>query len=161
MVTFKWLAVAVLLLIAVASFANEGEKLVGTWRLISFETEYQATGAREAIMGKNPTGYVIYAPEGRMIMLVTGEGRKMPATDQDRAQLWKSTLATSGMYRVEGDKLIIKVDASSTPALVGNDHVDFFRIDGDRLQIITPWMDAPLNPERGKMRTTFTWERVK
>ena len=159
MARFKWLVVVVLLFVALPGFANDS-KLVGAWRIISWETEYQATGAKEAIMGKSPSGSAIYTSGGRFMILVTGEGRKTPATDQDRAQLWKTMLATSGTYRVEGDKLTLGVEASSIPGLVG-EHTDYFRIDGDRLEMTTPWMDAPLNPERGKMRTIFTWERVK
>ena len=96
-----------------------------------------------------------------MMVLITGEGRKTATTDQGRAGLWRSMLAWSGVCRVEGDKLITKIDACSIPEWVGTERVSLFRIDGDRLQTTTPWVDAPLNPERGKMRTTVTVERVK
>jgi len=48
----------------------------------------------------------------------TAEGRKAPNTDQDRADL-KSMVAYTGMYRIEGDKWITKVDVSGNPAWVG------------------------------------------
>lgn len=163
MVMFKWSAVLFLFLIAVhPSFADDNAKLVGTWKVISFETEYQATGAREAILGKNPTGYTIYTPEGRTMSLITAAGLKPATTDQERANLWKSMVAWGGTYRVEGDKLILRADVSSMPTWVGTERVTFFRIDGDRLQTMpTEWVDAPLHPERGKMRTVVTAERVK
>ena len=162
MVKFKCLIVLVLVLIAVhPCFSQDSAKIVGTWRVVSFETEYQATGAREAIMGKNPAGYAIYTPEGRMIALITSEGRKAATTDQGRADLWRSVIAYTGTYRLESDKHIVKVDAASIPQWVGAERVASFRIDGDRLITATLWVDAPLNPERGKMRTTVTVERVK
>jgi hypothetical protein len=159
---FKWLVVFVLFLIAVTPcFADDRAKVVGCWKLVSFETEYQATGQRVPIMGKNPVGYQIYTAEGRSISVITGEGRRTPTTDQDRSELWKSMLGGSGTYRVEGDNIVLKTDVSSVPAFVGTERVSSFRIDGDRLQITTPWMDAPFNPERGKQRTIITWERAK
>jgi hypothetical protein len=113
-------------------------------------------------MGKNPMGYNIYTPEGRMMTLITAAGLKAATTDQERANLWRSMVAWSGTYRVEGDKLITRIEVSSMPTWVGAERVLLLRFDGDRLQTVpAEWMDAPLNPERGKMRTVITLERVK
>jgi len=161
MMKFKWLVVLVLFLIGVCPcLADDGAKLAGTWKLLSWDVEF-LTGERETPLGKNPTGYRIFGPEGRMMILVTGEGRKIPATDQDRSNLWKTIVAYSGMYRIEGDKCVIKVDASSNPATVGTELAHSFRLDGDRLQVITAWMDAVLRPERKKVRFVSTWDRAK
>ena len=90
---FKSLAVLVLFLIAVQpSFADDRAKLFGLWRTVSFETEYQKSSEREAPLGKNPTGYVMYTPEGRMWSIVTAEGREAPKTDEDRAALFLSLI---------------------------------------------------------------------
>jgi hypothetical protein len=162
MVTFRCFIALILIIVAVCPcLADDQAKLVGTWKVVSFETEYQGTGEREAIMGKNPTGCTIYTPEGRIMTLIAGEGRKAATTDQGRADLWRSMIAYTGMYRLEGDKHIIKVDAASIPQWVGAERISTFRIDGNRLITTTLWVDAPLNPERGKMRTTVTLERVK
>jgi len=96
-----------------------------------------------------------------MWSIVTGEGREAPKTDQDRAALFKSMFAYTGMYRVEGDKLITKVDVSWNPAWVGKDQVRSFKIDGDRLQHISDWMPPVVKPERGMGRGIVTLERVK
>jgi len=88
---------------------------------------------REAILGKNPTGYAIYTPEGRVMSLIKAEGRKPATTDQDRANLWRSMVAYAGTYRIAGDKLILRADVSSVPTFVGPERVTLFRIDGDRL----------------------------
>jgi hypothetical protein len=162
MFRLKWLGILVLFLIAVQpSFADDRAKLFGLWRTVSFETEYQNSTEREAPLGKNPPGYVMYTPEGRMWSIVTGEGREAPKTDQDRAALFKSMFAYTGMYRIEGDKLITKVDVSWNPAWVGKDQVRTFKIDGDRLQHISDWMPAVTKPERGMGRGITTLERVK
>jgi hypothetical protein len=65
MVKLKWLVILVLFLLAVQpSFADDRAKLLGSWKLVSFEREYQATGAKEPLLGKNPTGYIIFTPGG-------------------------------------------------------------------------------------------------
>jgi len=161
MVKFKWLVVLVLFLIAVQpSFADDRAKIVGTWKVVSQEWEIQATGERQLPMGKNPTGYVIFTPEGRLMFLITGEGRKPPKTDQDRANLLNSMAAYSGMYRLEGDKLIYKVEIAWHPARVGTEQVRFVRFDGDRLHVITDWMPATSGPG-GMGRAILTFERAK
>ncbi len=161
MFRLKWLVVLVLFLIVVQpSFADDRTKIVGTWKIVSQEWEIQATGERQLPMGKNPTGYVIFTPEGRLMFLITGEGRKPPKTDQDRANLLNSMAAYSGMSRLEGDKLLYKVEIAWHPARVGEEQVRFFRFDGDRLHVISAWM--PPGAARGGMGGVIvTWERVK
>ena len=159
MVKFKQLVIAALFLMAgPSSFADDGGKLLGVWRLVSFEAEYQATGEREHVRGKNPTGFIIFTREGRMMVVLTNEGRKAPKTDQDRAGLFNAMVAYTGTYRIEGDKWITKVDVAANPALVGTEQARFFRLDGDRLQEITQWS---VRPEKGMGRTGINWERVK
>jgi hypothetical protein len=161
-IRFKWLAALVLFLITVQpSFADDRTQILGIWRLVSREVESQTTGEREPDFGKNPTGNIIFTPEGRMMVVLTGEGRKAPNTDQDRADLFKSMLAYTGMYRVEGDKWITKVDVSGNPALVGTEQTRYFRVDGDRLQESTPLTQWAAHPEKGMVRFILTYERVK
>ena len=159
MVKFNWLVVLGLFLSALQpSLAADRGAILGIWRLVSFEVEFQATGEREQIRGKNPTGFIIFTPEGRMMVVLTNEGRKAPKTDQDRADLFNAMVAYTGMYRIEGDRWITKVDVSGNPALLGTEQARFFRVDGDRLQEITQWS---VRPEKGMGRTVITWERAK
>jgi hypothetical protein len=156
---FKWLVMAPVLLVAMAaSFAAERDVLVGNWRLVSFEREYQSAGEREYPMGKAPTGYILFLPEGRMAVLITAEGRKAPATEQDRAGLFNTSVAYTGAYRVEGDKWVTTVDVSANPAWVGTDQTRSFRITGNRLQEVTAWA---ARPDNRMARAVITYERVK
>ena len=132
--------------------------ILGIWRLVSSEVEYQTTGQRENPRGKNPTGYLIFTPEGRMMVVLTNEGRKAPKTDQDRTDLFNTMVAYTGIYRVEGEKWITKVDAHMNPAQVGTEQPRFFRFDGDRLVEMTDWSDRP---GKGMGRGVNTWERAK
>ena len=158
----KWLVALILFIIAAQpSFADDNAKILGIWRLVSYEAEFQATGEREPVLGKNPTGYIIFTREGRAFFILTGEGRKAPNTDQDRADLLKSMFAYTGMYRLEGDKWITKVDVSWNPAWVGTEQVRFFRFDGDQLQVISAWVQSTVRPEKGMARAIITFERAK
>jgi len=162
MLQLKWLLVLVWILTAVQpSFADERAKIVGTWKVVSWESEFQATGEREPVMGKNPTGYVIFTPEGRFMCVLTGEGRTAAKTDEDRAALLKSLVAYTGTYRLEGNKFIVKVDASWTPAWVGTEQERTFKIDGDRLQTFSPWVQSVTRPEKGMARSFIVFERAK
>ena len=93
-----------------------------------------------------------------MMVLLTGEGRKAPNTDQDRAELLKSMVAYTGMYRVEGDKWITTVDVSANPAWVGTEQTRSFRVTGDRLQEMTAWA---ARPDNRMARAILTYERAK
>jgi hypothetical protein len=124
MVKLKWLAIAALFLMAgQPSFADDREKIVGVWKLVSWEWEVQATGARLSSMGKNPTGYRVFTPEGRMMQIVTAEGRKAPNTEKERAALLDSMVAVTGMYRLEGDRIIANIDVAWQPADVAPEKV--------------------------------------
>ena len=159
MIMFKRVAlVPVLLMLAAASFAADRNVLVGSWRLASFEREYQTTGEREYPMGNTPTGYIIFLAEERMAVVITGEGRKAPTTDQDRAGLFNSLVAYTGSYRVDGDKWITTVDVSANPVWVGTEQTRSFRVTGDRLQEVTAWA---ARPDNRMARAVITYERVK
>jgi len=159
MTGFKWLAIApVLLVLTAASFAADRNVLVGSWRLASFEREYQTTGEREYPMGNTPTGYIMFLTEGRMAVVITGEGRKAPATDQDRAGLFNSLVAYTGSYRVDGDKWITTVDVSANPAWVGTEQIRTFQVTGNRLQEMTAWA---ARPDNRMARAVITYERTK
>ena len=132
--------------------------LVGLWRLVAFQREYQATGDREFPMGNTPAGYILFLPEGRMAVVITGEGRKAPVTDQDRAGLFNSLVAYTGPYRVDGETWITTVEVSANPAWVATEQTRFFMVEGNRLQEMTAWA---ARPDNRMARAVITYERVK
>jgi hypothetical protein len=146
---------------APSTFAAEGTQVHGVWKLVSYEVEIQATGQKEPVMGKNPTGYVIFIPEGRVWFVLTGEGRQPAKTVQDRADLLSTVIAYTGTYRVEGDKWITKVDVAWNPEWVGTEQARSFKIEGDRLQVLTPWRIMPNWADKGMSRSIVTFDRVK
>jgi len=161
-IRYKWLAALVrFLILLLPSLADDRAKIIGIWKLVAYEVEIQATGQKEPAMGQNPMGYATFTLEGRVWFVLTGEGRKAAKTIQDRAELLNSLVAYTAMYRIEGDKLITKVDIAWNPEWVGTEQTRFFKVDGERLQVLTPWRVMPNWPEKGMGRAIITWERAK
>jgi hypothetical protein len=152
--------VLVLCLVAQPSLADERTKVVGLWSLVSYEVEVQATGEKAPVMGQHPTGYVSFAPDGRVFFILTGEGRTPPKTDADRASLLGTLIAYTGTYRLEGDRWITKVDVAWNPEWIGTEQARAFRIDGDRLQVLTPWRVMPNWADKGMTRSIITFQRA-
>ncbi len=162
MVKFRRLVVLVIFVIAAQPlFAQDRPQVHGVWRLLAYEIEIEATGQKEPVMGKNPTGYVIFTPEGRVWFVLTGEGRKPAKTVEERAALLDSLVAYTGTYRIEGDKWITSVEVAWNPAWVGTEQTRSFKMECDRLSVVTPWRIMPNWAEKGMTRSIITFERVK
>ncbi len=159
----NWYALVLIGLLAAAQLAvaDDSTQLHGLWRLVAYEVESQSTGQKEPIMGRHPTGYGFFTSEGRIFFILTGEGRKPAKTVQGRADLLDSLIAYTGTYRVEGDQWITKVDTAWNPEWIGTEQVRKFRVDGERLQILTPWRVMPNWSEKGTTRSIVTFERAK
>jgi Lipocalin-like domain len=148
------------LLAAQPVLADDRAKLLGSWKLISWVQEFQDGSEARPEYGKNPIGYILFTPEGRMMAVLEGEGRKSPNTDEERAKLFRSMIAYSGMYRLEGDRWITKVDVAWHPDRRGSEQMRFFKLEGDRLYVTTPWMPSP-NFGGKVIRSLLVWERAK
>ena len=143
------------------SAADDRQQVIGFWKLVSYVVEIQATGQIEPVMGQHPTGYVNFSPEGRVMFILTGEGRKPAKTTEERAELLNTLVAYTGPYRIEGDKWITKVDVAWNPEWVGTEQARSFKIDGEQLQVLTPWRVMPNWPDKGMQRSIVTFERSK
>ena len=148
-------------LIAQPSLAGDADKVAGIWKLVSYEVEVQATGQKGPVMGEKPTGYAMFSPEGRVFFVLTGEARKPAKTDQERAELLSTLVAYSGTYSVEGDKWTTNVDVAWNPEWVGTKQVRDFKLDGERLMVLTPWRVMPNWADKGLTRSIVTFERSK
>jgi len=96
-----------------------------------------------------------------MMAVLEGEGRKAPQTDEDRVALFRNMFAYTGTYRLEGDKWITKVDVSWNPAWNGTDQARFYKLEGDRLHVISAWAPSPNLTGRPMVRGITTWEKSK
>ena len=141
--------------------ANTASSLIGVWKLLSLENEFQDGSPRRAMYGERPSGYIVFTKEGRMMAVIEGDGRKAPSTDSDRAALLKSMFAYSGIYRVEGSKWTTTVDVAWNPAWRGTEQVRFFELVGDRLTVTSMWQLAPNFAGAPMTRGILVFQRVK
>ena len=150
-----------LLLFSASAQAADKDRIIGTWKLVAVTYEDAQTKERWPVYGEHPKGYQIATPEGRWLALVTADGRPVPKTDEDRAKALRSMIAYSGRYRVEGDKVITKVEVAWNEAWVGGEQVRFLRFEGDDvLHIESPPMPHP-NVNDKVVRVIVSWVRDK
>jgi hypothetical protein len=141
--------------------ADDKDKVVGNWKLVSVVYEDPETKERTPVLGQNPKGYQIATAAGRWLALVTAEGRKIPKTDEERAQALRTMISYTGLYRVEDGKVITKVEAAWNEAWVGTEQVRAYRFEGDDIM----HLESPPQPHPnllGKtVRIIVTWRRDK
>jgi hypothetical protein len=143
-----------------ADDASDARNIVGVWRLVSVVYEDEATKERTPVLGEKPKGRQIVTAEGHWLALVTAEGRKVPRTDEERAQALRKMISYTGRYTVAGGKVTTKVEAAWNEAWVGGEQVRFIRFDGDKLFIESPPMPHP-NLAGKVVRVIVIWERDK
>ena len=161
MKTARWCIVLVMLVaMTQTAFADDNAALQGVWKLVSFENEIKATGEKELPLGPNPMGYVIFTGE-RATFMFTSDGRKPAKTDKERSDLLKSLVAYSGIHRIEGDQWVTKIDVAWNPEWLGTEQRRFFKINGNRLQVMTVWRVNPNWPDKGVGRGILTFVRAK
>jgi hypothetical protein len=146
------LRLSLFLILAVSSVspavAKQQHPIVGIWKLVSYQRVVD-NGEPQNALGEHPKGYVILMPEGRAVLLTTADGRKPATTDAERAELWKSMVAYTGKYRVEGGDFITTVDVSWNEEWNGSEQRRHFKIEGNKLILTTSPAPSPIYP--GKM----------
>jgi Lipocalin-like domain len=130
--------------------------IVGTWKVVSFQFEFEGTDERRDVYDEHPAGFIIITAEGRMMTVVTAGVR---APDAAPSALFDSMTAYSGRYRLQGDDCFVTtVDSARHPAWVGTEQTCFFKRDGDTLSITSPLQQHPKFPER-RIRGVIVWRK--
>jgi hypothetical protein len=137
--------------------------LLGTWKQLSGTYVDRETGEERTGLSKNPNGYFHFAPDGRLFNITTDSARQRPvgekATAAEAEALYRSIIAYTGTYWVEGDKLTFDVDVSWNESWNGSRQVRTFQIAGDSMTI----MADIINPMTGRPavhRVTFAREKA-
>src|SRR5260370_17668103 len=119
------LALAVSMLPFCAALADE--ELPGTYKLISSTRTIVETGEVKDSYGKQPKGYIMYGKDGRMLVLITHEGRPTPSrtdmTDKDRADQYRTLNAYGGTYAFQGDRIEHHIDIAANETRVGTPEI--------------------------------------
>ena len=124
---------ALMLVLVIASPSLGQQSLVGTYKIVSHVAELGGTPPIEPY-GKAPHGYLVLTPT-RAIAFFTGDNRKFGTSVDDKAALLDGLTGWSGVYRVEGSKLVIRVDASWFETWNGKDQIRNWQLSGNRLTL--------------------------
>jgi len=139
------------------------DDLPGTYKLISSTRTIVETGEVKDSYGKQPKGYIMYGRDGRMLVLITHDGRPKPSrtemTDQDRADQYRTLNAYGGTYTFHGDRIEHHIDIAANETRVGSTEIREVKRDGNRLIYTTK--PQPFSAD-GKMSViTLVWEKVE
>jgi Lipocalin-like domain len=138
------------------------DRLIGTWRLVSAMREEIPSGAKTPFLGENPTGFLHYMPEGRMLALITRAGRKAPvgkvANAAEAEALIRSMISYGGTYECGDDEVIHHCDISWNQSFTGTVQRRSVTFEGDRMTLSPPPSPDPTDGTMSVRR--LTWERV-
>ena len=136
------------------------ENLFGVWKLMSLQFVLTGTGERTDMYGADPLGYIFITPDNRMMTVITSKGRKPSDGESGDAVLFRSMMAYSGPFRIEGaDRFVTEVEVSWHPGWVGTEQARTFSIVDDILSITTEETLHPMFPGR-KGRGVLKWQRT-
>ena len=149
-----------------ASAANDPKaSLVGTWKLVSAKDTTEKGEVRDAF-GQNPTGFLTYTADGRMMAIIGFDGRKplsvpdyISAPSEERAAAFATFVAYAGRYTFTGDRVIHHIEVAWMQNYVKTDQVRFIvKLQGNQVTLrTTPFLKGgvPLAYQE------LVWERVE
>jgi len=139
------------------------DSVVGTWKLVSVTATTDKGVMDKAALGQNPSGLLTYTADGRMMAIISDDGRKplsiadrVSAPAEERAQAYSTFMAYAGRYTYTCDKVVHHVEVASLQNWVNTDQTRFVTLHGNRLIVRnTPQL-------RGAVMVTLesVWERL-
>jgi hypothetical protein len=134
--------------------------LYGAWKLISLHFVVTDSGERADMYGADPLGSIVITPDNRMMTVITRNGRTASDSESGAAALFRSMMAYSGPFRIEGeDQFITRVEVAWHPDWVGTEQARTFSVVDDVLSITTAETLHPMFPGR-KGRGILKWQRL-
>ena len=158
---------SVFLVLSTSSIAQqhatcEGPQL-GSWTLLSIETQDMETNQKNNLLGVHPSGYLSYGSDCRMYSILTKESRAGPAqlvaTDPESIALYRGLISYAGTYSVDGNSITHHIQASWNQAWTGTTQVQQFNIDGTTLYMRTGLTKSPLTGKQSS--TVLIWTRTE
>ena len=137
-----------------------GHPLIGSWKLEAFELE-ATDGSITHPYGQELTGYLFYHEQGFMSAAFMNAERGRVADGElsqaAKASTYDQFMAYSGPYQITGDKIRHFVEVSSLEVWTGTFQERWFKIDGDRLELLTQALSVGSDAPVGRL----VWTRVE
>ena len=162
----RWVFGVALIVVSVSPYlvGQSKDALVGTWKLVSAKDTTEKGEVRDSY-GRNPTGFLTYTADGKMMGIITSDGRKplsvpdfVSAPAEERAEAFATFVSYAGTYTFTGDKVIHHVEASWLQNFLNTDQVRLIvKLEADRVTLRTqPFL-------KGGVQVTqeLVWERMQ
>lgn len=137
----------------------DGDALIGSWQLDSFELQ-STDGSISHPYGENLTGYLFYNEDGFMsaafMNAARGGAGDGELSEAAKASTYDQFMAYTGPFQVTGDKITHFVEVSSLEVWIGTVQERWFKIDGDKLELLTAALEVGRDAPVGRL----TWHRV-
>jgi len=138
--------------------------IVGTWRLVSVTATTDKGDVDKAVLGQNPSGLLTYTADGRMMEIISEDGRKplsipdrVAAPAEERAKAYSTFTAYAGIYLFTCDKVVTHVEIASLQNWVNTYQTRFVTLRGNRLTVRT----TPISRAGVMVNIESVWERLK
>ena len=120
-----------------ASLVAQEPGVVGVWDVVEL-VNWSADGERSEPFGKNPNGFFVYTPEGRLMLHILPDplpsSQTPPFTTEELAARARSS-AYFGRYSVDYDRgiLVHEVEGALSHNRAGGAYERSFQLNGDEL----------------------------
>ena len=138
--------------------------VVGTWKLVSVASTTDKDETNKAALGQHPSGLLTYTADGRMMAIISDDGRKplsipdrVAAPAEERAQAYSTFMAYAGRYTFTCDKVVHHVEVASLQNWVNTDQTRFVTVVDNRLHV----RNAPQLRNGVMVTLESVWERLK
>jgi Lipocalin-like domain len=136
--------------------------LFGTWKQLSGTYVDIEIGEERPGLSKSPNGYIHFARDGRMFNLTVDSSRQRPVgprpTAAEAEALYRSLIAYTGTFGVDGDRVFFDLDVSWNESWTGTRQIRTFKLAGNQLMITA----EIINPMSGKpARHRLMFEKVQ
>ncbi len=137
-------------------------ELFGTWKQLSGRYVDVETGEERVGLSKAPNGYIHFSREGRLFNVTVDSARSRPAgaavTAAEAEALYRTIIAYTGRYFIEGNRLLFDVDVSWNESWTGSRQERTWELQGDRL-LISARIINPMTGKPAVHRLVFEKER--
>lgn len=140
----------------------ERQELIGTWRLLSYESRDEA-GHVTHPYGRDAVGYILYSEDGYVSVAIASSDRSpylggdiLGGTLQERAEAAATYRSYVARYELLGDRVLHHFQLSLFPNRVGTTEERLIEYDGQRLILSTP----PTLSGGTVQRSRLVWKRA-
>ncbi len=148
---------------ALSSRSQSANPLVGGWRMLSWTEEDVESNSVHNVFGDGPVGMLVYTLDGLMSVFIVNPKRKpsvnAKASDAEGADLYRTMLAYSGTYSIDGNQVTHHIELSWNQSWSGTKQQRIFEIQGDELTIKTEPTISPINGKT--IVAALVWKRIE